>query len=100
MDINCNVEEVRKICHFTTLMSESALIEMYEHQKWFCAMNMKLITKFNKEFFSYRLGGEWVPYKKNPWVLKSTMEPCCPPDEFVIPNGDWVGNVSTFNFLS
>eukprot|EP01036_Dinobryon_divergens_P024679 gene24679-33150_t len=41
-------------------MSESTVVEIYELQKW-----------------------------KSPWVLKNNMEPCSPPDEFVIPSGDW-----------
>ena len=39
---------------------------------------------------SYTIGGEWCAYRKSPWVLKSNMEPCSPPDDFVIPSGDWV----------
>ena len=36
------------------------------------------------------MNGIWVPYAKQPWTLKKSMEPCGPPDEYLIPEGDWV----------
>jgi hypothetical protein len=51
-------------------MSESNVMEIYEI-----------------EVFGRNTG--WVSPPKSPWIKKSTMEPCSPPEELALPSGEW-----------
>lgn len=50
-------------------MSESVVIEVYENER-------------------HGINSGWQMDTNLPWTLK-TMEKCCPPDEFVLPGGEW-----------
>lgn len=39
------------------------------------------------EVFSRKHG--WRPYNAAPWIMKSSMQPCSPPEEVALPSSEW-----------